>query len=376
MRRKRVIIILAVFMVIMIAACGAEQAPINDAPEQQAQDMQKNESEMTGTMIDETYQEQEGIGVIYLAGGCFWGLEKLMESIPGVVSATSGYANGQAGEEATYSNVSTGLTGYRETVRVEYEVDQVSLDAILFAYFHVIDPTIENAQGNDRGPQYQTGVYYADDDSKAVVERIADIERERYKKFVVEIKPLERFYDAEDYHQDYLDKNPGGYCHISQEEFATVNSMIVDPGDYPRPAADVIESTLNEAQYAVTQMNGTEPPFQNEYWDNHERGIYVDVVTGEPLFSSRDKFDSGTGWPSFSDTIDINTIFFNVDTSHGMQRTEVRSRSGNSHLGHVFYGEPGVPNGTRYCINSAALKFIPYEQMEAEGYGYLMAYVE
>ena len=326
--------------------------------------------------IDETYVKKEGVDVIYLAGGYFWGIEKLMQSLPGVVSATNGYANGQAGDVPTYQSVSTGLTGYRETVRVEYEPEKVSLDAILFAYFRVIDPTVENAQGNDRGTQYQTGVYYADESARATVERVTAIERERHERFVVEIKPLERFYDAEEYHQDYLEKNPGGYCHILPEEINEVSKMVVDPGKYQRPADEVIKTRLSVDQYRVTQEAGTELPFQNEYWDNHERGIYVDVVTGEPLFSSKDKFDSGTGWPSFSRSIDINTFIFLEDTSLGAMRTEVRSRAGNSHLGHIFYNESISPTGTRFCINSAALRFVPYEKMEAEGYGYLMAYVD
>lgn len=331
---------------------------------------------ITQTPLDETYTKKEGVDVIYLAGGCFWGMEKLMQSIPGVLNVTSGYANGQAGEAPTYKSVLTGLTGYRETVRVEYDPSQISLDALLFAYFRVIDPTIENRQGNDVGTQYQTGVYYADEAARKAVARVAAIERSRTERFVVELAPLERFYDAEEYHQDYLDKNPGGYCHIPREEITSVSRVIVDPDRYPRPAEDAIKAMLTAEQYKVTQQAGTELPFENAYWDNHARGIYVDVVTGEPLFSSSDKFDSATGWPSFSQGIDENALILIEDTSQGMLRTEVRSRAGNSHLGHVFNGDPKSPNGTRFCINSAALRFVPYESMRAEGYGYLMEYVK
>ena len=357
------------------SSCSTLAAPSSMSVPQPTEPGNEVTKEMTETGFDKNYVKQEGIDVIYLAGGCFWGLEKLMQSIPGVVNAVSGYANGLAGEEPTYPSVSGGQTGYRETVRVEYDPEKVSLDALLFAYFHVINPTIKNAQGNDRGSQYQTGIYYTDEAAKETVERIAAIERSRHKPFVVEIEPLERFYDAEEYHQDYLDKNPMGYCHISREEMATISEMIVDPADHPRPTEAVIKAKLTEEQYRVTQEAGTEPAFQNEYWDNHERGIYVDVVTDEPLFSSKDKFDSGTGWPSFSDAIDENTMILIVDTSHGMRRTEARSRAGNSHLGHVFYGEPSSPTGTRYCMNSASLRFVPFEDMEAEGYGYLKQYV-
>lgn len=327
------------------------------------------------TPYDKNYTEREGRDVIYLAGGCFWGLEKLMQSIPGVVNATSGYANGKAGEVPNYKSVCTGQTGYRETVRVEYEPDKVSLDALLFAYYHVIDPTVQNQQGPDIGSQYQTGIYYSSEETVKTVNRITDIVKNRYDKFFVEIEPLERFYDAEEYHQDYLDKNPGGYCHISKTEMNTISNMIIDPGDYPRPSDAEIKAALTEDQYRVTQQNGTEPAFQNQYWDNHERGIYVDVVTGEPLFSSSDKFDSGTGWPSFSKGIDENTFFLRDDNKYGMNRTEARSRAGDSHLGHVFYNDPVSPSGTRYCINSAALRFVPYDEMEAAGYGYLLEYV-
>ncbi len=188
------------------------------------------------TPYDVNYTEREGVAVIYLAGGCFWGLEKLMQSIPGVVNATSGYANGKADEVPDYQSVCSGRTGYRETVRVEYEPDKVSLDALLFAFYHVIDPTVQNAQGNDIGTQYQTGIYFTDKQTGKTVQRITEIVKKRYNKFYVEIEPLERFYNAEEYHQNYLDKNPGGYCHISKKEIHSLSNMLVDPGDYPRPS--------------------------------------------------------------------------------------------------------------------------------------------
>lgn len=331
---------------------------------------------MITTPYDPTYEEREGVAVIYLAGGCFWGLEKLMQSIPGVLDATSGYANGNADVVPTYQSVCNGKTGYRETVRVEYDPEKVSLDALLFGFFEVIDPTVRNAQGNDIGTQYQSGIYYVDEVSGKTVKRIADIYKKRFSQFAVEIEPFERFYNAEEYHQDYLDKNPGGYCHISLSEINNLRQMVVDPGDYPRPSEEQIKALLTEHQFHVTQEHGTEPPFQNEYWDNHARGLYVDVVTGEPLFSSSDKFDSGTGWPSFTRGIDENGFFYVTDTTYDMFRTEVRSRAGDTHLGHVFYNEPTTPGGTRYCINSAALRFIPYEEMESKGYGYLLEYVK
>ena len=314
--------------------------------------------------------------IIYLAGGCFWGMEQLMQSIPGVIDAQSGYANGSGEAQANYEAVCTGRTGFKETVRVEYDPAQVSLDALLMAYFYVIDPTIINRQGNDRGPQYQTGVYYTDEDARQTVERIAAMEKARWGDFVVEIEPLQNFFPAEEYHQNYLEKNPTGYCHIPRDEIRLFSHLRIDPGDYRKPAVDAIREKLTDQQFYVTQESGTEPPFQNAFWDQFQRGIYVDIVTGEPLFSSSDKFPSECGWPAFSRPIEAPSLVELSDRTFGMHRTEVRSRTGNSHLGHVFFGEPGTPNGVRYCINSASLRFVPYEEMEAQGYGYLMDLVK
>ena len=309
--------------------------------------------------------------VIYLAGGCFWGMEQLMQSIPGVIDAQSGYANGTCAADADYRTVCGGGTGFRETVRVEYDPERVSLDALLLAYFYVIDPTVRDRQGNDVGSQYQTGVYYTNDNARETVERIAQIERGRSDKFFVEIGPLKNYYPAEEYHQDYLEKNPGGYCHIPREEIELFSKLRIDPGDYKKPAAQAIRDRLTDEQYRVTQESGTERAFTGEYWDEFEMGIYVDIVTGEPLFSSTDKYESGCGWPAFTRPIEAPAVVELNDDSLGIMRTEVRSRAGNSHLGHVFTGDPESPNGVRYCINSAALRFVPYADMEAEGYGYL-----
>ena len=311
--------------------------------------------------------------VIYLAGGCFWGLEHLMQSIPGVIDAKSGYANGTCRADADYETVCKGDTGFRETVRVEYDPEKISLDALLLAYFYVIDPTVQNQQGNDVGSQYQTGIYYTNDMAKETAQRIYDIEKSRRTRFFVEFGPLINFFSAEEYHQNYLEKNPDGYCHIPLAEIELFSKLKIDPGDYRKPAAESIREKLTAEQYHITQENGTEYAFRNEFWDKFEKGIYVDVVTGEPLFSSTDKFESGCGWPAFSKPIEAPAVVERQDNSHGMSRTEVRSRAGDSHLGHVFQNDPDSPNGVRYCINSAALRFIPYEKMESEGYGYLLS---
>ena len=326
-----------------------------------------NEQEII--MMDFSHEPEN---VIYLAGGCFWGIEHLMQSIPGVIDAESGYANGTGEEDADYQTVCTGETGFRETVRVEYDPEQVSLDALLLAYFYVIDPTVRNRQGNDIGTQYQTGIYYTNDAAKETVERIAEIEKSRREQFYVEIGPLLNYYPAEEYHQNYLENNPGGYCHIPWNEMKLFSELRIDPGDYQKPAEEAIREKLTKEQYNVTQEGGTEYAFRNEFWDQFEKGIYVDIVTGEPLFSSTDKYESSCGWPAFTKPIEEPVIVELEDNSHGMKRTEVRSRAGNSHLGHVFTNDPESPNGVRYCINSASLRFIPYAKMEAEGYGYLL----
>lgn len=308
---------------------------------------------------------------IYLAGGCFWGMEKLMQSIPGVLDAVSGYANGTSEADANYKTVCGGKTNFRETVLVTYDPARVSLDQLLFAYFAVVDKTAVNRQGHDIGTQYQAGVYYADDASKAVVERVAAVERARTTGFAVEIKPLENFFPAEEYHQDYLDKNPGGYCHIPFAEIARLSNSVIDAGEYARPTEAEIVKRLSPEQFEVTQNSATERPFQNEFFRNDEKGLYVDVVTGEPLFTSEDKYESSCGWPAFTKPVESAVVVEREDRTHGMFRVEVRSRAGDSHLGHVFENDPESPNGVRYCINSAALRFIPYDKLEEEGYGYL-----
>ncbi|MPM37185.1 Peptide methionine sulfoxide reductase MsrA/MsrB [bioreactor metagenome] len=300
---------------------------------------------------------------IYLAGGCFWGMEKLMQSIPGVLDAVSGYANGTCEADANYKTVCGGKTNFRETVLVTYDPARVSLDQLLFAYYAVVDKTAVNRQGHDIGTQYQAGIYYADDASKAVVERVAAVERARTPGFAVEIKPLENFFPAEEYHQDYLDKNPGGYCHIPFAEIARLSNSVIDAGEYARPTEAEIVKRLSPEQYAVTQNSATERPFQNEFFRNDEKGLYVDVVTGEPLFTSEDKYESSCGWPAFTKPVESAVVVEREDRTHGMFRVEVRSRAGDSHLGHVFENDPESPNGVRYCINSAALRFIPYDKL-------------
>jgi len=311
--------------------------------------------------------------VIYLAGGCFWGMQKYLQTIPGVERTVTGYANGEWDKDfpLTYDVVSSGNTGFRETVYVEYDPEKVSLETILFSYFYVIDPTVINRQGPDAGSEYQTGIYYTNEAAKEVIDRVVAIESQRYPQIVVEIEPLEVFYEAEEEHQHYLDKNPDGVCSISQGQIDWMKQILVDPAPHLRPSQEEIRARLTPLQYQVTQEDYTEEPYNNEYWDHFEKGIYVEIVSGEPLFSSLDKFESPCGWAAFSKGIDVNTFFFAPDFSTGEMRIEVRSRAANSHLGHMFQHDPDSPTGNRFCINSAAIRFVPYEEMEQEGYGYL-----
>ncbi len=313
---------------------------------------------------------------IYLAGGCFWGVEKYLTSIRGVTETEVGYANGTT-ENPSYEDVCRRSTGHAETVKVVYNPEILSLDFLLSLYYEAIDPTSVNRQGGDRGVQYRTGIYYTDTSDLPVIKAsLAGLQKKLDKPVAIEAEPLENFYPAEDYHQRYLDKNPGGYCHIGRDKFSKAAAAVVNPGLYKAPDKDILRKALSLAQYQVTQNSATEPPFKNEFWDHYKPGIYVDITTGEPLFSSTDKFESGCGWPSFSKPIDLNVVREKSDLSHGMVRTEVRSRTGDAHLGHVFTDGPRDRGGLRYCINSAALRFIPKEDMDREGYGYLLELAE
>ena len=307
--------------------------------------------------------------IIYLAGGCFWGTEKYLQNIPGIISTEVGYANGNT-VNPTYREVCYNNTGHAEAVKVEYDDDKIGLPYILELYYAVINPVSVNRQGGDIGTQYRTGIYFIDDQDEPVIqESINELQKKYKEKIAIEVKPLDNYYIAEEYHQKYLDKNPEGYCHIGAAKFEQAKNAVDPSKRFVKKPLEELKMNLNEIQFAVTQNNATEPPFNNEYYDKFEEGIYVDITTGEPLFVSDDKFESGCGWPSFSKPIDDNLIKNILDTSHGMIRTEVRSKNGDSHLGHVFEDGPMDRGGLRYCINSASLKFIPKEEMESEGYG-------
>ncbi|BAP30590.1 methionine sulfoxide reductase B [Chryseobacterium sp. StRB126] len=315
--------------------------------------------------------DNKNVREIYFAGGCFWGTEHFFQQIRGVVGTEVGYANGKT-QNPTYEEVVSHTTGFAETVKVKYDPEQVDLKLLIDLYFKTIDPTSLNQQGNDRGDQYRTGIYYTDKADEALIKsEVQKLAKGYSKPVVVETIPLKNFYKAEDYHQDYLDKNPGGYCHIEPGlfEMAKKANPLPKATTYQKQDKKVLKQKLTAEQYNVTQENGTERAFQNEYWNETREGIYVDITTGEPLFISTDKFESGCGWPSFSKPITKSLIDEKLDRTHGMTRVEVRSKIGDAHLGHVFTDGPEDKGGLRYCINSASLKFIPKAEMETKGYG-------
>ncbi len=359
---------------------------------------------------------------LYFAGGCFWGVEKYFQNMPWILETEAGYANGSlqsvGADSPSYQEVRSGETGFAETVRVVWDAEALTVTTLVRRFFDVIDPLSQNKQGNDVGTQYRTGVYYGSDfsEQESVQKVFAEVEKKLgVTSLMTEFLPLKNFFRAESEHQSYLTSNTSGYCHIPVEKLNQTFELI-DAERYPRPSLEQIRKKLSGIQFSVTQESDTEEAFTGETWDNYKKGIYVDIVTGEPLFISAQKYESGCGWPSFSRPIDESVIQeFHDDSIPGRTRVEVRSRSG-THLGHVFSDGPKetdtgvirerdtsaesfhdensakqrlleqglsekeaekrlVPQestGLRYCINSASLEFIPSSELNDRGYGYLM----
>lgn len=303
------------------------------------------------------FNEKPMLDKATLAGGCFWCLEPPFEALDGVEQVITGYAGGET-EDPTYEEVTSGKTGHLETVQITFDPEKISYGELLDVFWQHTDPTDDQGQFVDRGSQYRTAIFYENDEQKKIAEEsIQNLEDSgKYEDpIVTELLPAPTFYEAEEYHQDYYKKAPERYKQYKdnsgREEYFEEQKL----------------ANLTPLQYDVTQSCSTEPPFDNEYWDEKRDGIYVDIVSGEPLFSSLDKFESGTGWPSFTKPLHNENIIEKEDTSLGTTRTEIKSKDADSHLGHVFDDGPGE-SGLRYCINSASLKFIPKEDLEKEGY--------
>jgi peptide methionine sulfoxide reductase msrA/msrB len=306
------------------------------------------------------------------AGGCFWCMVKPFDEQPGILKVVSGYTGGHT-ENPTYKEVCSETTGHYEAIQITFDPEVFPYEKLLELYWPQIDPTDPGGQFADRGDSYRTAIFYHNDEQKQLAEASKQ-QLEESGRFAnpiaTQILPAKPFYEAEEYHQDYYKKNKFRY---SMYRRGSGRDRFIKENWKDTGRDEELKKRLTPIQYEVTQNDATEPPFRNEFWNHTEEGIYVDIVSGEPLFSSRDKYDAGCGWPSFTKPINKEEVEENMDVSHNMVRTEVRSKAANSHLGHVFEDGPTEAGGLRYCINSAALRFVPKDKLEEEGYGEYVA---